>query len=112
MGIIRDNNPAIYDSLNVDAERAKGDAITEAQMAASSAAAAFKKKIWITAGIIMGIILVIVFFLAESEHQVWATLFFIGGGAGAIYKIKTGYEELGALLRKNTDFVTKLNNYR
>ena len=47
MGIIRDNNPAIYDSLNVDAERAKGDAITEAQMAASSAAAAFKKKIWI-----------------------------------------------------------------
>ena len=33
MGVIRDNNPAVYDKLNIQADQVKNEAIHSAEMA-------------------------------------------------------------------------------
>ena len=112
MGVIRDNNPAVYDKLNIQADQVKNEAIHSAEMATVAAADAMKKHIWIVGLVIAAVALVFAFILSGSGHTVWSIIFFIGGIVVAIMYIKGGLEGLGAFNRRNSDFVNKINNYR
>ena len=112
MGIIRDNNPAKYDSLYTQSDKAKNEAIHAAEMATVAASEAYKKYVWTRGLIIVAAALILTFILSITDHTVWAVIVLIVGGVAAVYSIKSGLDNLVYLNARSNEFTTKIYNYR
>ena len=112
MGIIRDNNPAKYDSLYTQSDKAKNEAIHAAEMATVAASEAYKKYVWTRGVIIVAVALLLTIILSITDHIGWAVL--VGGVivSAAVYSIKSGLDNLVYLNARSNEFKTKIYNYR
>ena len=112
MGIIRDNDLAMFDGLYKRADNARKDAMTAAETAARVATDAYKKSIWIIALVIVAVFIIVAFILSGTDHTVLGTICFIAGFVVAIYFIKKKYEKLHDLERQSAGFLNEMGNYR